>query len=134
MEPQEAPGVGIPTEVTQHPLAVTGYLVLVLLIIAAVAKKYANQTVVPMWRWVTGRDTRAYSELVKELELVQEQLETSRQERRDADERHSQEIADLREQYESDMRLLSEALAETRRQLAEVLAGVNATRTAVESN
>lgn len=145
VESQDLPStVEIPAEATNHPLAITGYIVLVLLIIAAVAKRYATATIAPMWQWVTGRDSRAYAELVEELELVQQQLEASRLERLRADERHSQEIADLRDQHsretaamreqqEKDMRILGEALAETRRELAKVLAGVTAARTAFGS-
>ncbi|RVW06521.1 hypothetical protein EF834_03685 [Rhodococcus spongiicola] len=143
--PQEASsGMEIPLEATTHPVAVAGFVVLVLLIIAAMGRRYAEATLIPMWQWITGRDSRAYAEVVAELELVQRQLEASRQERRDADERHSREIAELREQhtreigelraqYEADMSLLSQALADTQRHLVEVLAGVNATRDAVES-
>ena len=144
MESQEVPGVEIPEPAMNHPLTIIGFVALILLVIAAAGKRYATQTVVPAWRWVTGRDTRAYAELVEELELVQQQLEASRQERLRADERHSREIAELREQHsreiaamrtqqEKDMRILGQALADTRRQLAEVLAGVRATRDAAQA-
>lgn len=134
MESQEVPGVEIPEPAMNHPVTVYAFIVLILLIVAAAARKHAAAVFAPVWRWITGRDSRAYRALVKELELVQRQLEASRQERRVADERHSREIAELRDRYETDMRLLSETLADTQRQLAELLAGVNATRSAVEAN
>ncbi|QCQ91720.1 hypothetical protein [Rhodococcus sp. SGAir0479] len=156
MEAQELPsGVEIPEPAMNHPLTIAGFVVLILLVLAAAAKRYAAQTVVPAWRWVTGRDTRAYAEVVGELELVKEQLEASRLERRRADERHSEEIAAMREQHseeiaamreqhsheiaamrkqhDADMQIIISALGETRRQLATTIAGVNATRTAVEN-
>lgn len=139
------PGVEIPEPAMNHPLTIIGFVVLILLVLAAAAKKYATQTIAPAWRWLTGRDARAYAELVAEMELMAEQLETSRDERRQAEERHSREIAamreqhsreiaDMRSQYEADMAMLTRALADQKRQLVEVLAGVNATRTAVETS
>ncbi|WP_027500399.1 hypothetical protein [Rhodococcus sp. UNC363MFTsu5.1] len=113
--------VEIPDEALRHPVVIAVMVLFVVLVVAARAIPYAQRTIGPAWRWATGRDTRAYSELLGEVELLRQQLEASRTERALADERHSLEIAGLRTQYESDMRLIQEQLQETRRQLLDAL-------------
>lgn len=109
--------IGIPSESLHHPVVIGVGVLVVALALLRWAVPSARATVVPAWRWVTGRDTRAYGQLLGEVELLRTQLEESREERRQADERHSREIAAMRAQYEEDMTFIREELMETRRQL-----------------
>lgn len=122
MSADEPVEVGIPAESMNHPIVVgTGALVaatvLLSLAVPAVRKVFH-----PVWLWFSGRNTRAYTLLLGEVELLRRQLEESRQERAEADERHSQEIAAMRAKHEADMAEILRELHETRRQLMEYTA------------
>lgn len=115
--------IGIPSESLHHPVVIAVGVLVAVLLLARFAIPSARATVVPAWRWATGRDTRAYGQLLGEVELLRTQLEESREERQKADDRHSQEIAAMRTQHEEDMTFIRAELLETRRQLLAATVG-----------